>query len=178
MRFQLFPNELRTLGKLKGKGFIPAVLYDIGASNGVWSETIMDVCPSARFHLFEPLAHHAESYAGDLRERLARRRNLTLHPVALGETNGTTEMLMFHDPQGSSLLDAGYEPAVNRRLNVPLFRLDDYVKQQGLPQPEVVKIDCQGGEATIIRGGEETLRNAQVIFLETWLKRSYGPKTP
>jgi len=52
----------------------PAVLYDIGASNGVWSETIMDVCPSARFHLFEPLAHHSESYAGDLRERLARRR--------------------------------------------------------------------------------------------------------
>jgi len=65
---------------------------------------------------------------------------LTLHPVALGETNGMTEMLMFHDPQGSSLLDAGYEQAVNRRLNVPLFRLDDYVKQQGLPQPEVVKL--------------------------------------
>ena len=30
--------------------------YDIGASNGVWSDTIALVLPDSEYHLFEPLA--------------------------------------------------------------------------------------------------------------------------
>ncbi len=178
MQAQHFPNELRTLGELKSQGFRPQVIFDIGASSGIWSEEMLEVCPSARYHLFEPLADHADIYKTDLPGRLALRRNLTLHPIALGETNGTVEMLMFRDAYGSSMLDAGYEVAVDRRVSVPLFRLDDYVEKHGLPLPQVIKIDCQGAELKILRGGLNALRNTQVVFLETWLKRCYGPDTP
>ena len=42
---------------LVARGYSPKVVYDIGASNGYWSEIIATVFTGARFELFEPLAN-------------------------------------------------------------------------------------------------------------------------
>ena len=41
-----------------------------------------------------------------------------------------------------------------------------------------MKLDVQGAERLILKGGEQTLQHADVLFLETWLQRAYGPDTP
>ena len=47
----------------KAKGFNPNCIFDVGGSDGSWTRKIMPLFPQADFHLFEPLADIAESYA-------------------------------------------------------------------------------------------------------------------
>jgi FkbM family methyltransferase len=160
------------------RGYQPRVVYDIGASTGIWSEVIARVLPEAQYHLFEPLAEVAEEYRRDIPGRLARLPNLTLHPVALGGANGKAIFYVAGSPYCSSLNDRGEIPEVKERIEVDKYRLDDYRTSANLPLPDIIKIDCQGAEDVIIRGGEGAVRNAQVLLLETWFARCYGPDTP
>jgi len=174
-----YPHERRVLLSLLERGYQPRVVYDIGASTGIWSEVIARGLPEARYHLFEPLAGVAEEYKRDLAGRLARLPNLTMHPVALGEANGKADFYINDNPYCSSLYGQGAIPSVKERIEVDSYRLDDYQAAAQLPLPDIIKIDCQGAEDVIIQGGERVVRNAKVLFLETWFDRGlYGPATP
>ena len=59
-----------------------------------------------------------------------------------------------------------------------MHRLDDYAAHRKLPPPDIVKMDVQGYELEILKGAEQTLRQAKLIMAECWLTRSYGPGTP
>jgi hypothetical protein len=87
-------------------------------------------------------------------------------------------MYVAQDTYGSSLRERGDIPEVRERTSVRVFRLDDFAVHNALPVPNIIKMDCQGAEDAIIRGGINTVARADVLFIETWLKRGYGPKTP
>ena len=42
----------------------------------------------------------------------------------------------------------------------------------------MIKIDCQGAERMILEGGCAALEHTDMVFLETWFERGYGPDTP
>jgi FkbM family methyltransferase len=176
----LFPEDRQFLIELKKRGYKPSVVYDIGASTGIWSELVTTVYPSAEIHMFEPLAAEIEAYRTDLSARIARRPKLHLHSVALGRENASTEIHATHDAYGSSLLDRGDVPDVEGAITVPVRRLDEYRQEHGLPFPEVMKLDCQGAEIAVMDGAAECLGHAKVLLLESWLvrTRAYGPETP
>lgn len=178
MSNELFSDEKRALQQLAAKGFRPRVIYDIGGSNGIWSDSISQVVRNAEFHAFEPLSRAIDFYRKDVDTRLRRLPNLHLHPIALGDHNGSAEMFVAQDGWGSSLNDRGDIPEVKERVQVPIFRLDDYASQNGLAPPDVIKIDTQGSEAVILNGAVQALKSAGVLFLETWLVRAYGPNCP
>src|SRR5262249_7649491 len=162
---ELFTHETRTLRTLLGEGFKPSVVYDIGASNGVWSDTIALTLPDADYHLFEPLAESLAFYRRGLPERRARDPRvhlpphaLHLHPVALSDHNGTAKMFATHDGFGSSMLDRGDIPEVKEQVSVPRFKLDEFVERNSLLAPNVMKLDVQGAERLILSGGFRTMR--------------------
>jgi FkbM family methyltransferase len=173
----LFAHERQFVRSVLASGYRSEVVYDIGASTGIWSEMIATVLPGASYELFEPLANLA-GYSSDLATRLSRLKQLRLHPIALGDENGEQQIHVAQDIYGSSLRDRGDIPEVRERISVKVFRLDDYVAQNALPAPNIIKMDCQGFEDSIIRGGIQTISQADVLFIETWLKRGYGPNTP
>jgi FkbM family methyltransferase len=175
---ELFTHETKTLQTLKDQAYLPAVIFDIGASNGVWSDTIALTLPEAEYHLFEPLADAVPFYERDLRERLDRHPNFHLHAVALSDHAGTAEMFTTHDGFGSSILDRGQVPEIKELVQVPLFALDQFAREHNLPNPDVIKLGVQGAERLILTGGRQTMLAANVLFLETWLTRGYGPDTP
>ena len=110
MPTELFPCETITLQKLKDQGYAPAVIFDIGASNGVWSDTIALTLPEAEYHLFEPLVGAVPFYERDLRERLGRHPNFHLHAIALSDHSGTAEMFATHDAGEARCWTAGTSP--------------------------------------------------------------------
>lgn len=171
-------HEKRIFRELVAAGFQPAVIYDVGASTGEWSEAIASVLPDAEYHLFEPLASRVDLYRQELPAKLRSLRKATLHPVALGDENGSRDICVFSDGYSSSFLDPGPLPEIQDRVPVTTYRLDDFVLQKRLPAPDVIKIDCQGFEAAILRGAAETVGHAMVLVVEAWFTRGYGPKTP
>jgi FkbM family methyltransferase len=180
--------EIRFLDQLKSYGYQPDIFFDVGGSNADWSSLANQVYPDATYHLFEPLADTHEPYTRVLNERLPKHPNFHLHKIGLGNENQIQEMAVFQGGVGSTFIEMERIKSIKQALveqgslkdiaPFPVRRMDDYVKEQSLPQPQIIKMDTQGFELAIIEGGKETIRNADILILETWLYRGYGVTTP
>lgn len=162
--------------RLASYGYQPKVIYDVGASNGSWSNIICTVFPEATYHLFEPLSGNYPAYDGRRAAVLAAHPNFQLHPIALGNTTGTVKLHVTQDGYASSV--HALPVSMAHKITVPAWRLDEYVAKQGLPPPSLLKMDVQGYEAFILEGAGALLQQVDVLFMETWLVRGYGPNTP
>jgi FkbM family methyltransferase len=90
---------------LKRLGYEPNAIYDVGASNGIWSAEIAKVFPRASFHLFEPLIDHVLSYRSAMSHHLQQHPTFRLHKLALGRESGEIAINIPPDPVGSTILD-------------------------------------------------------------------------
>ena len=153
-------NALLRLGSF---GFAPAVVYDIGAYRGGWTQVAAEVFPDAQFVLFEANRDHACELAASGRRHLI---------AALGASDGGTRA--FHVPRagdvtGASLYvesTAHYAAANLEVREVETVRLDTLVARERLPAPDLIKIDVQGAELDVLAGAAETLRGAAALIVE------------
>jgi FkbM family methyltransferase len=118
---------------------------DVGANAGDVLGTMVRLAPEGRHIAYEPLPE----LAGSLAERFP---GVDVRNIALSDTSG--EATFYRDPAADSRSSLspgnGSEP-----LTVRLGTLD-----QDLPEgyrPRFVKIDVEGAELAVLRGGAETL---------------------
>ena len=143
-------------------GFEPKVCYDIGACVMHWTDRAKCVWPNAQFVLFDAfeaarfLYVGHEHHVGVLSD--VENRSVTWH-----------ENLYF--PGGNSYYrEIGYkngalfppEKAVVRTART----LDGVVAEKGFPMPDLIKIDVQGSEMDVIKGGRKVLDHARVLIVE------------
>lgn len=148
----------------KTKGMNPGVVYDIGANDGTWTRDSKSVFSNARHEEFEANSEH--------------RRN-GLHMVLLGDTEKT---VTFYKAIGENVgpntgasmyleVSQHYAPGKYITETLPVVPLDSYVSTNNLPLPDFLKLDVQGAELDILRGGEKCLRNSKYVLLEASLHR-------
>ena len=173
---ELDRQRLRLLQKL---GIELRHFFDVGASNGCWSSTMSEEFPEATFELFEPLIDHAPAYRKIIEETLARHPRFRLHKVALGNECKRARMYLYPDNLvGSTALELGAAPQGSESIEVDMLTIDHAVQALKLPAPEVIKMDTQGCELSVLQGAQQTLPQVQVLLLECWLFRGYGQSTP
>jgi FkbM family methyltransferase len=179
-----YSDDLSQLLHLRWLGFTPQTIFDIGSSNTVWSVTAHMVFPDAEFQLFEPLAELSDAYLTGKRThpaicRFLETANFRLHAVALGTKNGTCPFRWFeNNDSGSTSLGIDGDIPGSKLVDVPMRRLDDLVLREDLATPDLIKLDTQGSEMEILAGAPDCLKRAKVVFLESWLTKGYGAKTP
>lgn len=151
----------------------PRVIYDIGANAGTWTLLAKSIYPHAIVHAFEPLTCHTKTFEANT----ARLANVHLHKIALGAaaTEQAMQVATFSDE--SSLLQAlntisGLEETATFE-NVSVVRLDDYVREKGLPLPDVLKLDVQGYELEALRGAPKCMASAFAILTEVSFHEFY-----
>jgi FkbM family methyltransferase len=165
--------------RLSNLGYHPQVIFDIGASNSGWSCYIKKVLPLAEFYLFEPLIDYCSEYREFIEKTLVMYPSFHLHKIALGEKSGDTTINVFADSVVSSTaLDMTSTGIKTIPVPVPMFTLDEAITSLNLPIPQVIKIDTQGSELSILKGAQKTLASVDILVLECWLYRGYGPDTP
>ena len=54
----------------------------------------------------------------------------------------------------------------NKYIEMKSMTLDTIVKERGFPLPDLIKIDVQGAEVDIIKGGLNTINNAKRLIVE------------
>lgn len=175
---RLASDQQKSLKLCRSLGFSPSYIYDIGASNGSWTRVAEEIFPEACFHLFEPLAVLSSSYRSVIDYLNFFGINYTLHSFALGAENGTKEIFITPDLVGSSLLVEQRSDFFPSSVSVETMTLDKAVSTLALPLPQAIKIDTQGYELEILKGATETLKHVELLILECWLARAYGPATP
>lgn len=160
-------------------GTEPLVLYDIGANDG---ELTIPFCRHPhRVYAFEPLPR-ARRRLLDRAEGEASRDSLTVIPCALGEREDRAAMEVYSDDTFSSLHTrpredlAQYDLHVAERIEVRVLPLDVFTGDGAagtglvagpLPAPDIVKIDVEGAERSVLLGAAETLmRHGPAILVE------------
>lgn len=176
---QVLQEVRQTFRRLKKLGHEPRVIFDVGASNSGWSCYIKRILPEAEFYLFEPLIDHCSDYQEFLEKALEIYPSFKLHKIALGEKTAEITMNVFADSVVSSTaLDMTNTGVRTTPVKVQQLTLDDAIATLNLPIPQVIKIDTQGSELSILKGAEKTLPHVDILVLECWLYRGYGPNTP
>lgn len=173
----LAEGDRQVVADLGALGYVPSVVYDVGGAVGGWTAEMMRAVPGAEFHVFEPLAE----IRGDYRDGLAEVKRVGggrvhVHATALSDVTGPVEIAMTEDGVGTSVHRTA--SVQSTAVKVACHRLDEYAAGKGLPAADLVKMDVQAHEDAILRGMGKLLDSAQVLILETWLRKCYGPKTP
>jgi FkbM family methyltransferase len=144
-------------------------LIDIGANNGDFGAYLASTFGIERVIAIEPLPIHAPGL---------RAKGFTVHSVALGDED---REITFHEntydgassplPLTERCIAEYPQVAQWRDIVVPQRRLDGMLSEL---EPEIlIKVDAQGAEASILRGGHETFRSASVILIEMTLLPLY-----
>jgi len=123
---------------------------DIGAHIGFWSFWLAQNFRAVE--AFEPLPLLRQCFAANVTAG-----NTRLHACALGEREGTIDMQLVPGNTGMSHV-LGAAPG-----GIPMRRLDEF----DFDEVDFIKIDAEGFESFILRGGEQTLlRNRPLILME------------
>jgi FkbM family methyltransferase len=123
---------------------------DVGANEGQVLGHAVHLAPHGPHLAWEPIPR----LAGALRERFP---NVEVREAALGDCAGSAKFVHLLDRPGQSgLRDRHFAGNPHREtLDVRVERLDD-VLDPAL-RPAVIKVDVEGGELGVFRGGLETI---------------------
>ena len=149
------------------------VFFDVGANAGYYSLICGTLNPEAQIYSFEPIP---QTYMKLLRN-IALNSCVNVMPCSFGlsDKEGTQEMFFDAKETGAGSLR-------NIRGNAPVretakfMRLDDFTEKYGVV-PDVMKIDVEGSELFVLKGGIRTLTgHSPVIFIEVLRKwcRAFG----
>ncbi len=147
---------------------ISAVL-DIGANTGQFAEIFHKILPGAQIYSFEPVK---KCYEELLKRSSAL--NVTAFNYALGEADGETEIFVSEHSPSSSILpmtnlhkELYSHTSRSTKETITIKTLDGIAPGLNLAgRPYLVKIDVQGFEDRVIKGGINTIRNAEILLVE------------
>lgn len=143
------------------------VAYDLGAHVGFMSLVMARCLPrEGEVHAFEPSPAEVEK----LRELVACNEledRLHVHEIAVCDTVGK---LTFNIGVGSTtgILDKVSKPRhrENRNaLEVEATTLDEFVNREDVRPPDVIKVDVEGAEATVMKGATKVLSKVRPKIL-------------
>jgi len=148
------PSTEAALLQLKSVGFDPATVIDIGANVGEWTRMCKRLWPQASVLMIEPLPK-CEAVLARLAAELP---GVRYQGVLLGANDRAAVSLHCCDTASSVLPE---HEAEHPTLDMPMVRLDDCAAGA-----QLLKLDVQGYELEVLKGGPKALSAAEVVLLE------------
>lgn len=145
----------------------PRSVIDIGVASGTPSLYAHFLASSSQYLLVEPDPYHFPSLSS-----LASSLPAIMERVACGSFRGETVLHSFFDHRKSSLKSPLRPLRPAGDIVVPVETLDHLVSKHRLPAPYLVKIDTEGSEDAVIRGGTRAFSDACGAIIEV----SFAPR--
>ena len=150
------------ISKLKINTFI-----DIGANDGNISQVINYIFPKTTIYAFEAIKQKKSLIKSKIKSK-----NLIVEALALSNHTGSQIFYEYDFSAASSFLKPN--PKIfNKHIHiaksylVKTITLDQYFDKKKLKKPIFIKMDTEGTENLIIRGGQKILKQASLIIIET-----------
>ncbi|MDP2683739.1 MAG: FkbM family methyltransferase [bacterium] len=163
---------LRTKGKFEPtqtKSFINSIkkgntVFDIGANVGYYSVLASKlVGKDGKVFAFEPDSQNLKLLYKNL--RINHCNNVVVSESALGNKQGKLTLTQDVSNPGESSLSVLKH---GNKVLVDVITLDKFVKKQKIRTIDLIKMDVEGAELNVLRGGLKTLQNNKKIkiFIE------------
>lgn len=140
------------------------VFWDVGANLGIYTCLIAASCNHVRVFAFEP----NPTVIWELKENVSLNnlQNVTVSPLALLDTDGEVpfDPVWQDKPSPHGKVLTAQEPA--GKVKVRCARGESLVWHGDMPQPQVVKIDVEGAECSVVRGMAGLLDHVRMMIVE------------
>ncbi|MEM1070352.1 MAG: FkbM family methyltransferase [Planctomycetota bacterium] len=169
---QIIPGryELACTGVMEALVTEESVCVDIGAHYGYFTLVLASLASNGRVETFEPLPQHADRVAKSASR--SHFDHVTVHPKAVADirstmtlrymAEGNYDSMSYLESRGGVASEAAKEQYPTfESLSVETVRLDDLLELK----PDFIKIDAEGAEASILRGGSELLSHIRPRLL-------------
>ncbi len=155
-------------------------VIDVGANQGQFARLVSGFFPRAHLYCFEPLPGPFEALSNWAKTQDGRVR---CFPMALGDQEGEAEMHLHdqHTPS-SSLLQATEtchrlypQTRAESMARIRVSTLDQALESHigAMPEAILLKLDVQGFEDRVLRGGTQVLSRCRAVVLEVCLDLLY-----
>lgn len=142
--------------------------FDVGANHGDVSDELLRLRPAAMIHAFEPGAACQEK----LKTRFGSEARVTLVPSGLGDQAGESEFRNYANDQLSSFLSLQTgennpfraEPEMAKGRAV-ITTIDHYCTEHGISSIDFLKVDTQGFDLRVLKGGEKLFGTGGVRYV-------------
>ena len=155
------------------------IIFDVGANDGQSIERFSSIFPKSTVHSFEPIKECYEKIFN-----IYNKKNIIINNFALGEKDCERIFYINKNSYTSSFFKINKKYAelvnydhINKSEKKKIKTLDGYVNLHKIKKIDILKIDTQGYELNILKGGKKSLKNKiKFIELELTLADYYKKK--
>lgn len=135
------------------------VVFDVGANVGVWTLEALRIAPDAAFHLFEPSPRTFRQ----LQDR-GFPANVHLNCFGLSDRSAELDLHVFAEGSSANTLyqRVGTAATACEVERVRLESADDYCRTRGIEAVDLMKVDVEGHELSVLRGASDLLRSGAI----------------
>lgn len=142
-------------------------IFDVGAFIGLAAIEYSDAFPKAIIYSFEPSLENLTQ----LRANIPNNPCVQSYQIALGDRDASGEFKYFSDhpstsrlvEPGTALIESGGEMVeVGGTAAVQVKTLDTFTKENGIDRIDLLKIDTEGHEMSVLKGAARTLAEGKI----------------
>jgi len=148
-------------------GFDHPIIFDVGAHHGEYSLAAKNICSTAKIYAFEP---HPISFQ-TLKEN-SKGTDIEVFDCGLGSAAGESRIFDYVNQDGSQHASIYKEiiEVIHRGKamshDIRLYKLDDIAAELGIQKINLLKIDTEGNELSVLHGAERIIRSGMVDVIQ------------
>ncbi|MFX0138256.1 MAG: FkbM family methyltransferase [Candidatus Hodarchaeota archaeon] len=158
-------GELRFMKRNLGKC---NVIFDIGAHFGHWTKLALKINRNLNIHCFEPSSY---SFKKLINNNFPN--NVICNNFGLSSSKGEKTLYIFENGSGlnSLYLRYGLEKVLGRKIKqreekIKVETLENYCLERKIEKIDFVKIDVEGHELEVLKGGINFFKNKQIRIIQ------------
>lgn len=147
-----------------------AVVFDVGANKGDYTDILSSAHPGCTIHCFEPHPQTASALDDRFKDR---RQSVHVNAAGLGASIGEAELFDYPCSNGSSHATLYQDVMLKQHKakgttveRVPIGTLDNYCKENGINRIDLLKVDTEGHELSVLDGGKELISEKSVSIVQ------------
>jgi len=155
-----YVSENKSIKKLVGSD-LDLIVFDIGANKGDWAYAFSQIFRNSKIFCFEP---HPDSF-DIIKSRLQKHKYIEIVNLALSNVVGKTPLYTIKNLWGGASI---IPDAVNKHIypvEVNVTTLDEFCRLHNI-MPDVIKIDVEGAEMLVLKGGINTIQRVKIVEFE------------
>ena len=149
---------------LKKMNFTPKHIVDVGANHGIWTREALRHFPDAYYTMVEP-QHWLTEHFQDI---LDSNPKVKVHNVGAGEKEGSFKFTIVDRDDSCSFRFTEEEAKAGgfEQVEIPVVTINSLVAKNGLPAPDIIKIDAEGLDIEVVKGASDFFGKTEIFMVE------------
>lgn len=160
---------------VKEAGFQPKHIVDVGANHGLWTKQALDHFPNSQYTLIEPQARLKEY----VQHILDKNPNVNFYAVGAGSESGVFDFTIVERDDSCTFLYTSDEATQRNyvQLKIPVITLNNFINEQNLPIPDIIKIDAEGLDLEVLEGANQFFGKTELFLVEASILNKQYPNS-